>query len=593
MPSHFQVLQLQRRPSSRFKHLSFLETLLQQGMTHQKVHWDLWKQITINPLWREWRNKTMIIRNLKVFSQNVCKNSIITNTILETHSHFNILLIQEPPWSEIRKIPSSSNCDGEPLMGTSHHPNWIMFARHPSNSNDFPRVISYVNICLNSLHFLLHRDLFDHRNINIISFTNNNICHYILNIYSNSSHSALKYLKDTEVNINHVLLMMGDFNIRDSFWDPSFPFHSSISDDLIMIADLFDLALSTPTNPGSTRFSDTAGESNLVIDLMFLQSGSIELDRHTILLESRLSSDHAPLSIDIPICDEVIQSSKLVISPDSDQEKEFIKDVTSSLLSLDTSNIESVESLNRIVNQLGSIIEQMWFKNAKRSRISKHSKQWWSNSYSLALNNYRSSRSWDNWKVFKSTVKEAKWSFFDSKIQEIASKSRGPWKLMNWVKKRKLPATKAIKYNGTPCLSPDSLWNTLHNSFNTALHRQVDFNILNEVECKPCLTWNPFSRYEFKSAIHKCIDSSAPGPNKMSWWHWKLIIKNNNCLSKIINIADACINLGHWPKYFKTSSIVVIPKPNKTLYNSPKVFRPIVLLNTLGKLVEKVIAKWI
>ena len=213
MPSHFQVLQLQRRPSSRFKHLSFLETLLQQGMTHQKVHWDLWKQITINPLWREWRNKTMIIRNLKVFSQNVCKNSIITNTILKTHSHFNILLIQEPPWSEIRKIPSSSNCDGEPLMGTSHHPNWIMFARHPSNSNDFPRVISYVNIRLN---FLLRRDLFNHCDINIISFTNNNICHYILNIYSNSSHSALKYLKDTEVNINHVLLMMGDFNIRDS-----------------------------------------------------------------------------------------------------------------------------------------------------------------------------------------------------------------------------------------------------------------------------------------------------------------------------------------------------------------------------------------
>jgi len=162
---------------------------------------------------------------------------------------------------------------------------------------------------------------------------------------------------------------------------------------------------------------------------------------------------------------------------------------------------------------------------------------------------------------------------------------------MNWVKKRKLPATKAIKYNGSPCLSPDSLWNALHNSFNTALHRQVDFNILNEVECKPCQIWNPFSRYEFKSAIHKCIDTSAPGPDKVSWRHWKLIIKNDDCLSKIINIANACINLGHWPNYFKTSSTVVIPKPNKISYDSPKVFHPIVLLNTLGKPVEKVIAE--
>jgi len=202
--------------------------------------------------------------------------------------------------------------------------------------------------------------------------------------------------------------MMGDFNIRDSLWNLSFPFHSSISDNLIIIVDSFDLTLSFPTNPGPTRFSDTVGESNSVIDLMFLQNSSIELDHHTILSKSRLSSDHAPLSIDIPICNEVIQSSKLVITPGSNQEKEFIKDVMSSLVSLDTSNIKSVESLNQIVNQLGSIIKQMWSKNTKRSRISKHSKQWWSDSYSLALNNYRLSRSCDNWKVFKSTVKEAK-----------------------------------------------------------------------------------------------------------------------------------------------------------------------------------------
>jgi len=277
-------------------------------------------------------------------------------------------------------------------MGTCHHPNWIAFARYPSNNNDFPRVISYVNIRLKSLCFLLRKDIFDHRDISIISFTNNDTCHYILNIYSDSSHSALKYLKDTEVNLNQVLIMMGDFNIRDSLWDPSFPFHSSISDNLIMIADLFDLALSSPTNPGPTRFSDTAGESNSVIDLMFLRCGSTELDHHTILPESHLSSDYVPLLIDIPICDEVIQLSKLVITPGSKQEKEFIKDVISNFNLLHTSNIDNVECLNQIVNQLGSIIEQMWSKNAKRSKISKHSKQWWSNLCSLALNNYRESR---------------------------------------------------------------------------------------------------------------------------------------------------------------------------------------------------------
>jgi len=233
----------------------------------------------------------------------------------------------------------------------------------------------------------------------------------------------------------------------------------------------------------------------------------------------------------------------------------------------------------------------MWSKNAKKSRISKHSKQWWSNLCSMALNNYRSSRSQENWKSFKTTVKEAKRSFFDSKIQEIANKSQGPWELMNWVKKRKLPATKAIKFNDIPCLLPESLWHTLHNSFNTALHRQVNPSVLNKVERKLHQTWSPFSRFEFVSAISKCVDSSAPGPDKMMWHHWKLIIKNDKCLSKIINVAEACIDLGHWPKYFKVSTTVVIPKPNKTSYDNLKAFRPIVLLNTLGKLIEKVIAE--
>ena len=77
----------------------------------------------------------------------------------------------------------------------------------------------------------------------------------------------------------------------------------------------------------------------------------------------------------------------------------------------------------------------------------------------------------------------------------------------------------------------------------------------------------------------------------MSWHYWKLIIKNDDCLSKIINIANACINLGHWPKYFKISTTVVIPKLNKASYDNPKAFCPIILLNTLGKLVEKVIAE--
>jgi len=59
------------------------------------------------------------------------------------------------------------------------------------------------------------------------------------------------------------------------------------------------------------------------------------------------------------------------------------------------------------------------------------------------------------------------------------------------------------------------------------------------------------------------------------------------------NIANACIQTEHWPDHFKSSISIIIPKPNKLTYCSPKIFRPIILLNTTDKLIEKVISNWL
>jgi len=219
---------------------------------------------------------------------------------------------------------------------------------------------------------------------------------------------ALKYLKDIEVNIDNVLIMTGDFNIRDSLWDSSFPHHSSISNDLMIIADSFNLTLSILTNPSPTRFSDMAGEANSVINLMFLRYGSSKLNQHLICPDSCMSLGHAPLIINIPIVDKFINTSKLSIAPNSEQEMAFVKDLITVFKNVETSNITNKDNLEDIVNHIGTSINQAWTKNAKWSRISRYSKQWWTEECSKSLDNYRMTRSCENWKKFKKVVKNTK-----------------------------------------------------------------------------------------------------------------------------------------------------------------------------------------
>ena len=227
----------------------------------------------------------MILKNIKIFSQNICKNNFIINTILEMQYVFDIIFIQELFWSFIYSILSSKNSESEELVGVPNHSNWTTFFRNLSQGNSFSKVITYINIQLFPFCFSLWKDIFNHRDISCVSFFNCGSVYFLINIYSNSSQTALKYLKDTKANISNILIMTRDFNIRDSSRDLYFLYYSFHKDTLVEVTDFFHLDLFRPTEQVSTRYSDKYQDFNSVIDLMFLRLESLEQDNYTIYSE--------------------------------------------------------------------------------------------------------------------------------------------------------------------------------------------------------------------------------------------------------------------------------------------------------------------
>jgi len=181
----------------------------------------------------------------------------------------------------------------------------------------------------------------------------------MMNIYSNSFQSALKYFKNNEANIWNLLIMSSEFNIRDNLWDSLYLHYLSHSDDLFIITDSFNLGLSIPTNQVPTRYSNNCQDINLVLDLMFLCFRLYELNNHTIHLEWRLISDYACLTVTIPIVEKHIQTKKHMIVKDSEQEHTFIKKLIKAIRNIDIDNISNVNCLNNTVHNFASLMENI------------------------------------------------------------------------------------------------------------------------------------------------------------------------------------------------------------------------------------------
>lgn len=98
----------------------------------------------------------------------------------------------------------------------------------------------------------------------------------------------------------------------------------------------------------------------------------------------------------------------------------------------------------------------------------------------------------------------------------------------------------------------------------------------------------PYSKQRILNKANTLKRNKAPGPDGIPnevWIHCATLL-----IDPITTLFNGAMNMGYYPKAWRTSTTVVIRKPGKPAYDTPKAYRPIALLNTLGKLFSALIA---
>lgn len=95
---------------------------------------------------------------------------------------------------------------------------------------------------------------------------------------------------------------------------------------------------------------------------------------------------------------------------------------------------------------------------------------------------------------------------------------------------------------------------------------------------------------EVRRAVLRAAPNKAPGPDGIPNMALHRALALPAFLTYLTDLFNACLQLGYCPKHFRKSTTVVLRKPGKPDYTVPKAYRPIALLNTVGKALEAVIA---
>jgi ribonuclease HI/exonuclease III len=403
-------------------------------------------------------------------------------------------------------------------------------------------------------------------------------------------------------------IVVGDINLHHEEWggDGIITNHRRSAEYLIEIMHSHRLLISTPTAI-VTRPSERGIENiGSTIDLCMA-----EADINESLIRIRRAkidgdSDHLPIEIEFGINRITTEEPRERRQWRKMDREVFITHLTTELDKIPTYQgtvtrvtIETQALL--ITKAIVKAIEE----GVPRTRITPYSKPGWTIECTEALaerkrlrRQYQISRTVADlieWQKARRTAFKIIKKIKRDQHRERVSKAKdinGLWKLAKWLKNKDV-----VRSSFTPDIIntegiPQTTTEGKAAAFKTVFFPkppEADLTDIANYQYSSPLYVPRLEEHEIANAIKALKADKAPGSDDISNRALKEGIKL--LTPRLTQLYRECLLIGYCPSQFKQSITVVIRKPGKADYTTPKSYRPIALLNTIGKILDKVLAK--
>ena len=319
-----------------------------------------------------------------------------------------------------------------------------------------------------------------------------------------------------------------------------------------------------------------AAQANLFHDLIVDKDTAFGLD-HAALLVTFLIPDFAPNTGPPPPL-----GFKIELEKEEEWQQSFRTWALPQLLT--SANIDT--EANLLHADINSTSELTFDKHRP---FSPRTVPWWNQECGTLATDLRSTSNQDQGNIHKA-LKKATTKAKRDWANEIITKAKGDelWKVAKWHHGRHVSFIPAILTDQGLASDDPSKAQAFRARFFNDRPPDVPVSFPDDPPPFPPRVLSPITQEEIATALSGTSNKSAPGPSGQGYLliKWAFLIHP----AHLTHLYNACLHIGHHPQVWREASVVVVPKPNRTDPTLPKNYRPISLLECLGKLLEKVLS---